>query len=52
MKYTTKTMTLGGKTYQATQVDYDSYSTESGTIEVDDVTLKAVKAIGEESNDE
>lgn len=49
MKYTTSQIKLNNKAYEATKVDFDSYSTETGTIKVDNKELSAIKVIGNES---
>lgn len=55
MKKTTSTITMNNKTYSATQIDYDSYETITGTIVIDknkstEKTLKANQKVGVEEN--
>lgn len=49
MKYITSQIKINNKTYEATKVDFDSYSTETGTIKVDNKELSAIKIIDNES---
>lgn len=49
MKYTTDNITLDGKTYYATEVDYDGYSTEDGSAIVYGKTFYAHKRYGTEA---
>ena len=52
MKITTSSITLNNKAHTATEVDYDSYNSESATLEMNDKEYSATKVYGEEDEEE
>lgn len=50
MKYTTESIELDGKTYKATEVDYNSYTDESASITLDNKTYSAIMKKGIEKD--
>lgn len=50
MKIITDQITLNGKTYEATEIDYDSYEYKEDSIILKDKTYSAVQVIGKEGD--
>lgn len=52
MKQVKGEIVVGDKTLTATEIDYDSYSSESGSITLNDKTYTTTKVVGIENNNQ